>query len=300
MTKSGLSVILSILFWVTIGCSTTPHKHSKSPETVPYTPPPSQQSPTSPKKVGILLGPGGFKTFAHVGLLKELVKARVPIQAVVGLEWGALPAALFAQNGQVHEVEWKLYKLEQTEVPSRGFFSDTIKPASIKTLEGFLTANLSNRNIGSAAVKFSCPSLSLLSGVVIWQDRGQFSDSLQRCLSYPPLYKPRGPWTAASFAVREAIAKLRSMGAELIVFANVLGPGELLDPAQLLSDYPSATLWQELKRSLESQKHEADEVVDIDTREFKINDFKQRKELVERGSLAGRKFAEELAKKYGY
>src|SRR5690606_6316175 len=93
---------------------------------------PDQGTPISPapgpapvaKKVAVILGPGGAKAFAHVGVLKALQQNRIPIDKVVGLEWGALVGALFASKGQVHDLEWKLYKMEQHNLPySKGLFN---------------------------------------------------------------------------------------------------------------------------------------------------------------------------------
>ncbi len=74
---------------------------------------PSAPSANSARRVAVILGPGGGKSFAHVGVLKALQQQRVPIEKVVGLEWGALMGGLFAIKGTTHDVEWKLYKLEQ-------------------------------------------------------------------------------------------------------------------------------------------------------------------------------------------
>src|SRR5690348_12640780 len=87
-------------------------EQKEPPREVPMT-------PVLPKKVGIILGPGGAKALAHAGVLKELQKARIPIQNVIGLEWGALIGGLFAQRGQAHEMEWKLIKLERQSLPTK-------------------------------------------------------------------------------------------------------------------------------------------------------------------------------------
>src|ERR1700691_5199496 len=72
---------------------------------------------TETKKVAVILGPGGAKALAHVGVLAAFQQQRIPVQKVIGLEWGALVGALYASKGQVHDVEWKLYKMEQRSLP---------------------------------------------------------------------------------------------------------------------------------------------------------------------------------------
>ena len=46
-----------------------------------FRPPPPQVA----RRVAVILGPGGAKSFAHVGVLKALQHQRVPIEKVVGL-----------------------------------------------------------------------------------------------------------------------------------------------------------------------------------------------------------------------
>jgi NTE family protein len=79
-------------------------------------PPPSAPIPSAtplpPRvlpKIGVILGPGGMKTFAHLGVLREMNRARIPVHAIVGLEWGAVMAGAFATQGQINDAEWKAF-----------------------------------------------------------------------------------------------------------------------------------------------------------------------------------------------
>ena len=79
-------------------------------------------------KVGVILGPGGVRSFAHTGVLRELLQ-EIPIHSVVGIEWGALIGAMFATHGQVHKVEWELYKLEKNDFfVKKGLFGSKQEP----------------------------------------------------------------------------------------------------------------------------------------------------------------------------
>ncbi len=258
------------------------------------------KSSSSLPKVGLILGPGGAKALAHAGVIKELVRNRIPIDMIVGLEWGAMPAAIYAQNGQVHEVEWKLYKLEQKNPIRRALITRELKTESIKEIHDFLKENLSGRKVQSSVVRFACPSISILSGVVVWQDRGEFSETLEKCLPLPPLFKPRGPWAASAFSLMEAIQFLKKAGAQVIIISQVLDTADVFDPAQLMDRWESAILWQEVRRSITRVPREGLEWIDVDTKDFRAHDFDRRKELGVRGEAAGKKAAEGLSQKYGF
>ena len=93
---------------------------------------------------------------------------------------------------------------------------------------------------------------------------------------------------------------LRQRGAELIVFVNVLGDGELFERSQLLDGAASAILWQESRRQLLREKGKGIEWIEVETSRMNVLDFDKRKELVRAGEMAGEKAAAMLVNKYGY
>lgn len=62
---------------------------------------PIQQRP----RIGLVLGGGGARGLAHVGVLKALKEARVPVDCVVGTSMGALVGATFAVGRTPEEIE---------------------------------------------------------------------------------------------------------------------------------------------------------------------------------------------------
>jgi hypothetical protein len=94
------------------------------------TPMPAPLAPEA--KVALVLGPGGYKALAHAQVVKELVQAKIPVQKVVGIEWGSLAAAFFALEGKAHEAEWKLYKLDTALLESKSFFSKSISERELR------------------------------------------------------------------------------------------------------------------------------------------------------------------------
>lgn len=281
----------------TEGTKATPEQPLK-----PETAQPVKSAPADPvetARVAVILGPGGIKSFAHVGVLKEFAKARVPVEAVVGIEWGALIGALYAQNGKIPEVEWKLYKMQKNDLPGNGLFSSRFKSETIKVMDAYLSANLSGA-AERAKVEFACPSLSIWSGTLVWQTRGELKSVLSRCMPYPPMFKPAAPWMAAVFSVEDAVRYLKKRGYQVIVYVDVLGSGDLLQQDEALDDFESSLLWQEARRAQKSAQKLASDVIEVDTRSFKMFDFDARTGLVNAGEMAGAREVRKLADKYGF
>lgn len=260
-----------------------------------------QENKITVPQVGLILGPGGSKSFAHAGVLKALVQARIPITEVVGLEWGALIGALFAQRAQINEVEWKLYKLQKTDLPGKsGFFSSHLSAEPISILNSYLQDNFSGARRETRSLPFVCPSTSLWNGSVMWQNQDNLKQSLERCMPFPPLFQPNKQYMAGAFAIEESIQYLKKKGINVIIYVDVLGSGEILDRKDLAEEYSTVLLWQELKRTARINKKSFTEWVEVDTKPYALYDFDHRKELIDLGELVGSRTAQRLISKYGF
>ncbi|MEJ2256141.1 MAG: patatin-like phospholipase family protein, partial [Woeseiaceae bacterium] len=49
-------------------------------------------------RVGLVLGGGGARGAAHIGVLRELERLRVPIDAIAGTSMGAIVGGLYASG----------------------------------------------------------------------------------------------------------------------------------------------------------------------------------------------------------
>jgi NTE family protein len=311
--SSLLTLIFSGLFL--IACQTAPSTKPtttggkigpvmRPEETVPVAPatetplpPPPQKE--EPKKVAVILGPGGAKAFAHVGVLHALQQQRVPIDKVIGLEWGALVGGLFANKGQVNDLEWKLYKMEQAHLPHpKGFFKRS--DDTVRVMDDFFSDAFGKDEIQRAKIPFECPARSLYSGVVAWQDRAGFREAMRRCMPYPPVFQIQGSFIAGASQGLEAIEHLAKQGYNVIILVNVLGSAMPVAQDALLENVNYVILWQEVKRALGEASKLNVETINVDTSNFPVSNFDGKKELIQLGEAAGSRAAGSLITKYGF
>ncbi|RLA96325.1 MAG: hypothetical protein DRG69_01170, partial [Deltaproteobacteria bacterium] len=59
-------------------------------------------------KVGLALGGGGARGFAHIGVLKGLEALGVQIHSIAGTSMGAVIGAMYAMNPRADEVEGRM------------------------------------------------------------------------------------------------------------------------------------------------------------------------------------------------
>ena len=270
------------------------------PETQKSSGPPTFLNQELPK-VGLILGPGGMKAYAHLGVLREFHKARIPVHAVVGLEWGALIGALYAVQGQVNDAEWKAFKLREEAVGLGGFFSSRTRPQSVAKMESFFNEVFASARIEQARVPFGCPAHWWNVDRFGFLAKGAFKEAMRACLPYPPLFTDNNGVTASPGAVDEAAAQLRSLCANLIILVNVLGKGEFL-PTKAASDNPSDNvLWSEIRyEMMRARSPHVHFIINVDTTGHPITDFAGRRALLEAGAKSSAEVVEKLVQQYGF
>jgi len=92
MTRLSCLLLLLLLL---AGCVTKPLIE------VPATPPPPVKLKHTPR-VALVLGGGGARGYAHIGVMKVLQDAGVPVDLVVGSSAGSVMGVLYADSGDAH------------------------------------------------------------------------------------------------------------------------------------------------------------------------------------------------------
>ncbi len=242
-----------------------------------------QQSPqaVSLPKFGIILSGGGAKTWAHIGVLKELQKLKWPISAVAGFEWGAVAAAIYSQNLSANEVEWEMSKLKDFD-----------------KWDVFLKAAFAKKMTADLKVPFVCPSLNIVKQSIFLLNRGQLDQLLPFCIASPSLIKPINQSVALMTDVPALAQHLRATGVTKIILINVMAQGS---KRSFVKDYESSdnVLWVEAAAAMARKPAGVDEVIDLKLDDYGIRDLDKRREIVAKGSELSYNQLKKLAEKFG-
>lgn len=230
---------------------------------------------------GIIFSGGGARTWAQVGVLKEMQKYKFPVVSVAGIEWGSVIAAIYAQNLSSNEVEWEMSKFK-----------------SLDKTNDFVQAVFAKKTVADMKSSFACPSLNLKSQTVYLLNRGNVDQFLPFCLPSPGLAKPYGQSVSLMTDISLLVQYLRSTGVQKILLLNVLSAKEAapyIKPVESVENQ----IWTSAAAQLVKKNIGIDEVISINISDIAIDDFDQRREIIAKGSELSYAQIKKLAEKYG-
>lgn len=152
------------------------------------------QDGSGPVRIGLALSGGGARGFAHVGVIQELERLRVPLFCVAGTSMGSLVGGWYAAKGNVDS----LMDVFRTH-PWRSFFEVRHVPHNLGSgglfdmakVEKELRSHLGTTKIEDLPVKFMAPATSLKSGAEVDFDSGDLVDAMCASGSLPFVFLPR-------------------------------------------------------------------------------------------------------------
>lgn len=174
-------------------------------------------------KVGLVLGGGGAKGAAAIGILKELEREKIPVDYIAGTSIGAIIGGLYAQGYRADDLEklfrsqnWlalladrdttlvgKVYKEEDGVIYVFGFpvrrKADADKNTGFWMLHGdhvynFLDSLVSRspvqRGTVNRAIPFSCVAFDIRRQQEIVLDTGSLARNMRASMAIPGAFKP--------------------------------------------------------------------------------------------------------------
>jgi NTE family protein len=174
--------------------------------------------------VGLALGSGSARGWAHVGVIRALEQAGIRPDLVCGTSIGALVGAAYAAGELEHLEQW-LLGLGFKDVIA--FMDVSLSSGLIKgeRLMDFLRHNFVDRPLEELAMPFAAVATSLRTGAEVWLRHGSTLDAVRASIALPGLFAP---------ALREGLVLVdgglvnpvpvslaRAMGADVVIAVDL-------------------------------------------------------------------------------
>lgn len=144
---------------------------------------------TQSQPVILVLGSGGSRGLAHVGVIEELEKLGIIPDAIVGCSSGAIVGALYAQHRDIAKVKGILMNLKQEDLIDWSLFEKRAL-SSTKKLKKFLKENLPSNDFSGLQIPFVAVATDLHEGEPVYLKEGKLHAALLASSALPGLFHP--------------------------------------------------------------------------------------------------------------
>jgi NTE family protein len=269
------------------GCTTAPPKPALVAPVAPpvVTPPVAKRAPV----VGLALGGGAARGFAHIGVIQVLEEAGIHPNLVVGTSAGSLVAALYAsgKNGA------QLTQVAQT-MDEAAIADWTLQIFSRGALRGealgrYVNSQVGGRLIESMPMPLGIVATDLHSGQGVLFQRGNTGMAVRASSAVPAVFQPvkiaEREYVDGGLVSPVPVLYARQMGAELVIAVDISSPPEGNAAADTL-DILMQTFTIMSKSINRYELRDADVVVRPALPGVSSADFSSRKRSIEAGRQA--------------
>jgi len=243
-------------------------------------------------KIGLVLGGGGARGFAEIGVLRVLEQEKIPIDVVVGTSVGSLIGAIYADSGRVLDAEFIAISITEEDLfdfRAFSFFSGGFVKG--EKLESFLNTRLRSKNIENMKIPYGAVAVDLRTGQAMLFDRGPVARAVHASCAIPGVFVPveiggkifvDGGVTdpiPVDFAIKK--------GADVVIAVAIspaLPPVAPKNPIEVA--FHAITIMSSEIGVLGARN--ADVVINPDVGNVAYDDFTQKKRLIEAGEKAAR------------
>ncbi len=175
-------------------------------------------------KIGLALGSGSARGWAHIGVLQALHDAGVRPDFVCGASAGALVGAAFAANKLDAFTDWVL-SLDRRKVFQFMDFRWSGGMLKGEKLVSFLRQHFAAQTLEHCHLPFAAVATDLYSGAEVWLRHGAVVDAVRASIALPGLFTPvaaGGRWLVDGGLVNPVPVSLaRAMGADIVIAVDL-------------------------------------------------------------------------------
>lgn len=141
-------------------------------------------------RLALVLGGGGARGFAHVGVIRELEKEKIPIHLIVGVSVGSLVGALYAETADSFDLEWKAFQLEKKDIFDLSIFNIKNSLAKGQAIREYVDRHIRTRNIEDLKIPLAIVAVDLSTGSRFVFTRGPIREAICASSALPGVFEP--------------------------------------------------------------------------------------------------------------
>ena len=192
-----------------------------SPPVAPTTPPPPKKIP----KLGLALGGGAARGFAHIGVLQVLEEEGIKPSLVVGTSAGSVVASFYASGKTGQQLQWLADTMDESQ------FTDWANPFSGRgilrgeALGKYINSQLNGMKIEDMKLPLGIVATDLRTGDGILFRRGDVATAVRASSAVPSVFEPvqiaGKDYVDGGLVSPVPVRYARQMGADLVLAVDI-------------------------------------------------------------------------------
>jgi NTE family protein len=244
--------------------------------------------PATPYGIGLALGGGFARGFAHLGVIKVLEENKVPISHIAGSSVGSILGAAYASGAPLGRIiaacrELRFRDIARWRVTRLGL-------ASNQRLADLMNRVFESRQFDQLRIPLAVVATDLTTGEPVVFTQGNLVDAIRASCAFPGLFEPVEIGTRCladgGLVAPVPCRAARELGANYVVGISVgMHDGHRGAPTNIFQVVSRAVSAAQ-KNQLESWERHADLVLRPDVQSLAWDDFDRADEAIEAGATA--------------
>ena len=185
----------------------------------------SDNNRKAPRKIGLALGSGSARGWAHIGVIRALTEAGIHIDCIAGTSIGAVVGAVHA-SGNIDTLEDVVLEMDWKKIV---YFFDVVLPKS-GLIDGnkvadFIRSCVEESNIEDLPLPFSAVSTDLATGNEVVIQEGDIIEAVRASISVPgiftPVRKDNMSLVDGGLVNPVPVSVVREMGADFVIAVDL-------------------------------------------------------------------------------
>jgi NTE family protein len=217
LTVPASAVLLALL----VGCGTPP----RQPDGQGVVPPVAEEPARRAPRLGLALGGGAARGFAHVGVIQVLEQNGLRPDLVVGTSAGSLVAALYASGKNAAELERAAMSMEEATltdwslpIMGRGMLRG-------EALARYVRQAVDGRVIENMSLPLGILATDLATGQGVLFRRGDAAQAVRASSAVPGVFTPVSiagrDYVDGGLVAPVPVSQARAMGAEVVLAVDI-------------------------------------------------------------------------------
>jgi NTE family protein len=192
--------------------------------------------PVKPIRIGIALGGGAAKGFAHIGVIKMLEANGIQIDVVTGTSAGSVVGSLYASGMDAFQMQKTAFGLDEAQIRDVSLFSGGVVKG--QKLQDYVNQLVANRPIEGMKKPFAAVATQLETGERTVFIRGNTGQAVRASSSIPGVFEPvvigQMHYVDGGVVSPVPVDAARQLGADYVIAVDISTKASGKNPGSLL------------------------------------------------------------------